>query len=228
MENAIKIYLIRHARQESPLCNVNVSLAKAGLLQSKLVAERLASYHIDKVYSSNLIRAKETAEIIIKHLNMVNNIDCKLALKTFEDLNEIDYGDMTGLDDQVLHTRFSNYFKERNRMIQDIPIPGGESGSQVFDRINECINGIVELAMTQNDRNIAIISHGGAIRSYLAGILGIPQQRRYLIAKTLENCSVSEVIYHIDTKQFTVERINDYAHLEHNTELLRSSFKKSL
>lgn len=69
MSKIIHIYLIRHARQNSPLCNVNVPLADEGIVQSELVGERLKAYNIDKVYSSNLIRAKMTAAIIREKLD---------------------------------------------------------------------------------------------------------------------------------------------------------------
>ena len=70
MSKIIHIYLIRHARQNSPLCNVNVPLADEGIVQSELVGERLKAYNIDKVYSSNLIRAKMTAAIIREKLGL--------------------------------------------------------------------------------------------------------------------------------------------------------------
>ena len=49
----MKIYLIRHGRQCSKLCNVNVDLSQEGFRQAALVGERLAKKNIDKVYSSD-------------------------------------------------------------------------------------------------------------------------------------------------------------------------------
>ena len=65
----MNIYLIRHGRQNSKLCNVDVELSPEGREQADLVGKRLQTYHIDVVYSSQLIRAKETADIINKYLN---------------------------------------------------------------------------------------------------------------------------------------------------------------
>ena len=58
------IFLIRHGRQCSKLCNVDVSLDESGRKQAKLAGKRLISYKLEKLYCSQLIRAKETAEII--------------------------------------------------------------------------------------------------------------------------------------------------------------------
>ena len=86
----IKLYFIRHGRQNSGLCNVNVPLDDAGVRQAKLVAKRLCTYDIDKLYCSHLIRARETAEYIGNELGLESILS--------EDLREISFGDMEGLD----------------------------------------------------------------------------------------------------------------------------------
>ena len=64
----MRILLIRHGRQNSPLCNVDVPLAEEGRRQAELLGERLSGEQIDAVWSSNLIRAVETADIINEKL----------------------------------------------------------------------------------------------------------------------------------------------------------------
>ena len=54
----MNIYLIRHGRQNSRLCNVDVELSKEGREQADLLGKRLEKYDIEAVYSSQLIRAK--------------------------------------------------------------------------------------------------------------------------------------------------------------------------
>lgn len=243
MSEIIKLYLIRHARQESPLCNVNVPLADEGLLQSVLVGKRLKSYNIDEVYSSDLIRAKMTADIIrreVSETGLKEDIRCKREddksgncdggiVKTniheFHELREIDFGYLTGLSDAVIQVKYADYFLKRDDMREDINIPGGENGSQVYERMKKAINTIIERGKVCGHENIVIVSHGGAIRSYLAGILGMPQAKRFLIAKTMENTSVSQVNYDVGKDRFSVERINDYSHLEGYDNLLRKAFK---
>lgn len=218
----INLYFIRHARQESPLCNVNVPLADEGLLQSELLGKRLRAYRIDKVYSSHLIRAKMTADIIREQLGIEQEEN---GLAELEDLRETDFGDMTGLSDAVLKERFRDYFMKRELMQEDTRIPGGENGEEVFQRMNRAVKKIVQDSLDKGYRNVVIVSHGGAIRCYLAGILGMPFGRRFAIAKTMENCSITQVNYHIQYDSYSVETINDYAHLEAYEELLRKNFK---
>ena len=46
------IYLIRHGRQNSTDCNVNVPLSAEGIRQAELLGERMKNYKIDALYSS--------------------------------------------------------------------------------------------------------------------------------------------------------------------------------
>ena len=76
----MNIYLIRHGRQNSKLCNVDVELSKEGREQAALVGKRLAKYNIDVVYSSQLIRAVETADIINEYENMIDEKDYSVEI----------------------------------------------------------------------------------------------------------------------------------------------------
>ena len=114
----IKLYFIRHGRQNSGLCNVNVPLDDAGIRQAKLVAKRLRTYEIDKLYCSHLIRARETAEYIGNELELEPIIE--------EDLREISFGDMEGLDDVQIKEGFADCLVERKKAKEDIPNTGGE------------------------------------------------------------------------------------------------------
>ena len=64
----MELYLIRHGRQSSRLCNVNVDLSPEGRRQSALLGHRLADWGIEVLYSSSLIRAVQTAEEINRFL----------------------------------------------------------------------------------------------------------------------------------------------------------------
>ena len=216
----IKLYFIRHGRQNSGLCNVNVPLDDAGVRQAKLVAKRLGTYGIDKLYCSHLIRARETAEFIGDELGLEPVVE--------EDLREISFGDMEGLDDIQIKEKFGDFIVERRKAKEDIPNPGGESGQDVYNRAMPVIKKILEEARLNNYKSIAIVSHGGLIRSVIAGVLEAPFAKKLCIGKDLENCSITEINYDEDTRNFIVERVNDYAHIEAEPDLLRKNFKRSL
>ena len=208
----MRLYLIRHGRQCSQLCNVNVDLAEEGFRQAELLGKRLAGEKIEAVYSSHLLRAVQTAETANRYWNAEHIIK--------EELREISFGEMEGMCDEDIAVKFAAFKKEQETMETDLPYPGGECAGDVIRRAMP-----VFLEMAESGyQKIAVVTHGGVIRSMLSAFLGMEPARYRILGKTLENCSITEVVYQPDNQCFTVERFNDYAHLEPYPELLRSSW----
>lgn len=215
----IKIYFLRHGRQDSILCNVDVSLSKEGRMQADLVGKRLKNFGIQALYTSDMLRAIETGEEINKYL--------KVPAKVYRNLREIEFGDLEGLTDEELHSKYADFYKERDKFEEDIPFPGGENGAECFERMMSSIMDIIGECKENNYDTIAIVSHGGALRCFMAGILGMDMAKRLQFVKTMENCSITEIDYDEKRNRFYIERVNDYNHLEENEDLLRKNFKKT-
>ena len=152
-------YLIRHGRQNSSDCNVNVPLADAGIKQAELLGKRLRNYSIDAVYCSDLIRAKQTAEIAFSHNEFLLD-----HLQVRSGLAEIDFGDLTGIPDAQVKSFYANYYKQQQHLfdqkrsnrqskqpvtidspakyvgdffvpVEEMIYPGGEDGAMLLDRV---------------------------------------------------------------------------------------------
>ena len=152
----MRILLIRHGRQNSPLCNVDVPLSEEGRAQADLLGERLKHEGIDVVWSSGLCRAVETADRINEALKV------KRVIR--EDLKEISFGDLEGLADPVIAERFGSFLSQRKKMEQDLPYPGGESAADVVKRVLPVMDEI----LASGDRTVAVVTHGGVIMSMLS------------------------------------------------------------
>ena len=101
------IYLIRHARQNSTDCNVNVPLSAEGRRQAELLGKRMNKYKIDALYSSDLIRAVETAKIAFKdRKELSDNIIIRPGIA------EIDFGSLTGVHDSEV----KRFYKEEGHI----------------------------------------------------------------------------------------------------------------
>lgn len=212
-----EIFLIRHGRQCSKLCNVDVALDETGRRQAVLTGQRLVSYGIEKLYSSELLRARETAEIINRSL--------ALPCEILPDLQEIDFGGFTGKTDEEIKEIYGAFRTERSLHRDDIPYPeGGECGRDVVKRVMPQLR---RLCQRKEDR-IAVITHGGVIRSVCAEILNTDQRHKLKFAIDMENTSLTELIYDERRDFFILERFNDFAHLEGKPELLRANWKTSL
>ena len=209
----MNIYLIRHGRQNSRLCNVDVELSPEGREQAELTGRRLESYGIEAVYSSDLLRAVETADIINTHLNKPRFIDGRLR--------ESNFGALTGLDNTVIKDRFGAFIDKRATMTEDIPYPGGgENCRMVFERAFLAIEEIAK----KDYENVCVVTHGGAIRALLTGIIGADYAKWLTFGRQLENCSISQIMYDKGLGTYHIERMNDYAHFENCDRLLRKHF----
>lgn len=210
----VNCYLIRHGRQNSSLCNVDVELSEEGRLQAELLRDRIKNYHIDALYSSNLKRAIETAQIVNGALQLPHIIR--------EELQEISFGSMTGKSNTYITEHFSDFKAEQMKLMEDIPYPDGENGTSVYERAMPVIQELVQ----SGNKNIAIITHGGTIRVLLAALFGKNQARRFLFGVSLENTGITQLVYHPGYDRFYLERFNDFAHLEGYPQLYRNHWKE--
>lgn len=199
----MEIYLIRHGDCfESTIEHfseerntMNPSLTPKGVAQAHELSERLRGIPFDKIYCSDLDRAIQTAEI------MQATVDAEIiSSKSFR---EIDMGSI-----------FTKSWKEYPELYdkwalheEDIPYPNGENGSDVWGRCKEELDNIIAL---QHNR-IAIVCHGGTIRSIVCGILNLPQQKRFYFGAPPENCSISIILY--KEKNFYLHIFNDFSHI---------------
>ena len=73
---------------------IDIPLSDRGRQEAEMVAERLRDEKIDAVYSSNLRRARETAEIIARPHG--------LPVQVIEELGEMNFGDWEGMTAQEI------------------------------------------------------------------------------------------------------------------------------
>lgn len=205
----MKLFLIRHGTQISKLCNDNTSLSEQGKEEAYRLGNRLADYQIDCIYSSHLLRAVETAELIKERIQeKTGNI---LEIQIREELQECDFGRLTGLKDEVIADIYQDFMESRYHVENDWAYPDGESGQEVYERFYSVIKEMIAL---YPNKNIAIVTHGGAIRAFLAEIMQQSQKNRLMFGKQFRRGSLTEVYYEEETKRFYLERFNDYGHLE--------------
>ena len=204
----MKIYLIRHATQQSILCNDNTSLSEAGKKQAESIGNRLLSYNIDAIYSSDLLRAKETAE-------MINNVFEKNGLEKCpheirSGLREADFGILTGHTDEDIAVTFHDFMESRYHTEEDWGYPEGENGQMVWERFEPVLNEILHSGY----QTVAVVTHGGTIRCALSHLFGRGFHERLMFGKHFNRGSISEILYDEARDFFSLERFNDGAHLE--------------
>lgn len=160
------VLLIRHADFDlvgKTLCGRTggISLNARGRMQAERLAQRLCRFPFNAIVCSPLDRACETA----RPLSALTGVE----VRTSANLNEIAFGDWTGLSFDELSGipgwNDFNYCRSCNRA------PGGESLIEVQSRAVAEIN---RIAAEFPDGNVAVISHGDVIRAAIAYYMGIP------------------------------------------------------
>ena len=237
----MNIYLIRHGRQSSSDCNVNVDLAPEGERQAALLGQRMKNYPVDALYCSDLIRAEQTAKIAFAgQAALLEHLQIRPGLA------EVDFGELTGQPDEVVKRFYADYYQEQmdrfaegrvqkgnaldevNEFIGDFFVPTeeiwypqGETGESVLARVMPVMQEWIE----SGDQNIAVVTHGGVIRILLTALFGGDFAKRLMFGTSLENCSITQLHYDEEKNGFFLDRFNDYAHLEQDPSLLRNHFK---
>lgn len=190
------LYLMRHGQTD---WNVegrvqgwnDTPINKKGLEQAHFAGEKLINEEIETVYSSDLKRAKKTAEIVSAALD--------LPLHYTKRLREMDFGKATGVKKTDLNAKFPYIyaaFNDLNNLERyDIRYPEGESIGEVQQRFMKFITKLLE----DRRQKVLIVTHGMLVRIFAESCL----------KKTLrlENGSVLRVNFDEKSKKFKSAKI---------------------
>ncbi len=147
------IYLVRHGETDWNKDGrfrgrENLALNEKGLKQAEALANFFEFREISAVYSSSLVRARQTAEVIAKRKGLPVQID-----KGFID---VDYGDWQGLKLEEIEERFPLVYKQWLENPEDFTFPGGDSVQVVSKRTAEALVG---LARKHWKDEIVVVAH---------------------------------------------------------------------
>src|SRR5262245_17335785 len=166
-DDAMQVILVRHGETQwnvegREIGQLDSSLTSRGLEQAERLAERLAKLNVTVVYSSDLGRARQTAEIIATA--------CHVPVKLEPSLRERHMGIFEGLTAEEQRMRYQAEW-ENFRADPDFPIPGGESGAQRTKRTIEVMNRIAE---RHSDDLAVAVTHSGVLRGWFEYVLKMP------------------------------------------------------
>jgi broad specificity phosphatase PhoE len=200
------LYLVRHGATEAnervPYIlqgnAIDMPLSPAGEGQAREVANFLAQFPIAHVYSSRLLRARQTAEAIALARNIVPQV--------IDDLHECNVGLWEGLDWQTIHERFPDEHRRFVENTADTPYLGGESYGDVLRRVMPIIE---RLCDDHKGESIAVVAHNVVNRALLAQLMGLSLARAPKIAQA--NGGVNLIRRHSGTSELVT--LNTVFHL---------------
>jgi broad specificity phosphatase PhoE len=192
------LYLVRHAESEANAAGrfagqLDSPLTARGREQAEAVADFLARVRLDRVISSDLSRARDTATAIARRQG--------LEVETMRDLREIDVGDAEGRPFEDL--------RQRPDWTPDgfVQWPGGESLDQAYTRARAAIERIVG---ESPGATVCIVGHGGITRILVSYFMGLFPK---LYQRTRPTTNTDLTIVRTDGTTFRIEALFDDAHV---------------
>jgi len=170
-----QLCLIRHGQTDWNLegryqGQSDVPLNQTGLAQAQSLAEQLKGPTFSAIYSSDLMRARQTAEPIAKMLGITIQVDLRLR--------EIDQGEWEGVLVEDIKARYAELWSQRTVDPANVRPPGGETVGEVATRIYEALDDIARLFPTER---VLIVSHGLSIATAICRDKGIPVGQAYTV-----------------------------------------------
>lgn len=163
----MKCYLVRHGKDDDSVrggCS-DAPLTEQGIEQVNALANDLASnlqLNISRIFSSDLFRAKQTAEIISKAINVP-----VVYLPQFREVNN---GVLAGMKNTEALKKYPGLFW--NTLDWNECYPEGESPHAFFDRVQNAWYAFVNRIQDQGE-DVILVTHGGVINVILHIINGL-------------------------------------------------------
>lgn len=182
LQCAARIFVARHGEAEYEselLSDAGGSLTRLGRTQAVGLADSLAGERIAHVYTSSMSRSVQTAEIVAARLGV--------HVTVRHGLREFGVGSHAGqpAEPDPFRLVFEAWLDGR----LDTPIPGGESGSEVIERM---VGVLEEAADRHRGEAVLVISHGGAICTSIPNLVR-NLDRRHPLGRPLASCDVVEL-----------------------------------
>ena len=170
------LILLRHGQSQWNLENrftgwVDVPLSERGITEARAAGTKLRGRRIDRLYTSVLQRAIETARLAFEEAGLT-------GVPTVRDaaLNERMYGDLQGKDKDEARREFGDDQVKLWRRSYDVRPPGGESLADTADRVLPYWDSTIRPDLVAG-RNVLVAAHGNSLRALAMHLEGLTQQQ---------------------------------------------------
>ena len=197
------LVLVRHGQSEWNEKNLFTGWKDPGLTakgveeaKSAGIQLRTEGFQFDVMFTSDLLRAQKTGEIILKELRVTN-----LPVVKNQALNERDYGDLSGLNKDEAREKWGDEQVHIWRRSFDTPPPGGESLKGTAERVLPYFKKEI-LPQLLEGENILIAAHGNSLRSL---VMELDQLTKEQVVK-LEIATGDPIYYEIASSGKVVKK----------------------
>jgi broad specificity phosphatase PhoE len=197
------VYIVRHGATDWNAAgriqgHLDPPLNAAGRSQAHLVSQHLALFGATALYSSDLQRAYETAQIISQAVGL------RIVQKTA--LREMHFGAWQGLTTQQIRAQDPEGYAARRADPYDVPPPGGETWRQFYKR---AVQAVREMLAATAARRLIVVTHSGVCTALGLRALGLDCTGKRTFGN--DNCSVHTIAVVGD--HWRAVMLNDVTHL---------------
>jgi broad specificity phosphatase PhoE len=147
-----------------------------GYRQIEELLRSLEGESIDAVYTSDLSRARITADAVARAFGL-----SQVALPA---LREIHFGNWEGLSWEQIESRDAAYARQWSAAYPELPAPAGESFEAFRTRV---LTEVERLLATANQEHAVVVTHGGVMRVVLRALCSLDEQQAW--DRTKNYCS---------------------------------------
>jgi 2,3-bisphosphoglycerate-dependent phosphoglycerate mutase len=163
------LVIVRHGQSQWNLENrytgwVDIDLSPLGIEEAHQAGKKLRGYTFDKAYTSALIRAQRTLDIILEEMG-TNHIE----IEKDKALNERMYGDLQGLNKDDTKKQFGEEQVRLWRRSYDVPPPNGESLKDTAARVLPYYEAKIKPDL-QAGKNVLVVAHGNSLRALVMSL----------------------------------------------------------
>lgn len=208
-------YIVRHGQTNWNILGKtqghgNSDLTAKGIEQATELAESIVNYPIDYIYSSDLGRAVQTAQILGDKLN--------IEVEETEALREMGFGEWEGLLIDEIKTNYANVYTTWRNEPHLAQIPGGETLHLIKDRVDSFIQSLNE---KYDNKHILLVTHSVTVRVMLLAFLNSGMENIYRIKQ--DNTALNIVEYR-DYGPVVI-KMNDTSHIKDNQKINNSALE---
>ena len=167
------IFLMRHGEDDNTRLGgwSNARLSPVGIKQVKNSAKKIIeeNYNINYIFSSDLPRAKETAEIIAEHLD--------LEIGFIREFREINNGRLAGMLKEEANERYHGIYY--SALEWEEKYPDGESPKLFYERVSSAWKNFKN-DVSRLSGNTLLVTHGGVVNIILCCENRVEYTNKYL------------------------------------------------
>lgn len=158
----VDLWLVRHGQTDWNVegryqGQADMPLNSTGLEQVKRTAQKLEKIRFDSLFSSDLLRTRQTAEALSCRLGLEVNLDKRLR--------EINLGEWQGQLFTDIREKYPDEIAARRADPEKSRPPGGETVLELAARVWQAIN---EIAGLYPGGRVVVVSHGLALAAVIA------------------------------------------------------------